>query len=131
MTEISTAEQVYDLSVGDKIVANLGELKWRDAHAIMYHTANQAIEFTLLDGTVVTGKLDETPGYFGPYATKKVWIRQPDRKTRKGILVRDILIWKGQKSPGLEATLTAFIVLNSNGATDDQIVEARETVKML
>ena len=130
MTEI-TAQQVRDLATGDKFVSNLGELTWREAHAVMYYTANQEVEITLLDGTVVKGKLDETPSIWGGIERKKVWLRQEGRKTRKSVMVRDILIWKGQKAPSLEQALTAYLYLNSGGATREQITEAKQTARMM
>lgn len=128
--EITTKEQVTALATGESFHSFIGELKWSDAHAIMYHTANKYVVIALVDGSAVEGTLDEVPGYFGGFG-RKVWLRQPGRKSRKGVPVAQILCWSGQKSPSLGESLTAFIYLNSGGATTEQLAEAHETVRML
>lgn len=129
-TEVTSAEQVRSLTTGESFHSFVGELKWSEAHAIMYHTAHKYVVIALVDGTAVEGTLDEVPGYFGGFG-RKVWLRQAGRKSRKGVLVAQILCWSGQKSASLAESLTAFIYLNSGGSTPEQLAEALQTAKMI
>lgn len=119
IVEISTAEEIYKLATAAPFHSNVGELKWRDAHAILYHTANKLVVIKLVDGTAVTGTLDEVPSYFGGFH-RKVWLRQEGRKTRKGVPVAQILSWSGQKAPDLAEALTAYLVLERPGTITDE-----------
>lgn len=128
VTVVRTAEEVRALGRGTAFSIRLPKsMDWKDRHGVLYATANREVHLTMKGGEKIVGVLDESPGYFsqGTKAGPKVWLRIKGRKTRKGIDARDIRHLKGYRAPTLAEALGAFIILNANGSTPDQVAEAR------
>jgi hypothetical protein len=125
---VKTYDDLLALPTGTLFAINLPKtMSWRDRHGIFYRTANREVTLVLRDGSKVTGRLDETPGYFSRNTKRgpRLWLYVEGRKSRKGIDIHDVKRLEGYKAPTLAEAVGAYIVLNASNPTDQQVAEAR------
>lgn len=131
---VKTSKEVEALETGTRFSIRLPKtLTWHELHRVLYRTANREVTLTLRTGEKITGRLDETPGYFSQStkAGARLWLRVEGRKTRKPIPVREIRHLIGYKAPSLAEALTSFIYLTSSNPSAEQVHEARAIVAQM
>lgn len=121
------AAEIESLDRGTRFSVRLPKsLTHAELHRVFYRTANREVVLTLRDGSKVTGRLVESPGFFA--RDQRVWLRVPGRVTRKGVKTREVRHLVGYKAPTLAEAYTALVGATSGNPSPELVAETRSII---